>query len=75
MPGMSGIELVTQFREWELIHRHGEPLQIIYGLTGQKSDELASCCQKAGMQHVFTKPLLIDEALEILNSQLIKQNL
>jgi len=67
MPGMNGNELVYKFREWERVHRVGEPLQAIYGLTGENTPDVVDSCKTAGMQDVFSKPLETSKALKVLN--------
>lgn len=66
MPGMNGDELVTKFREWERIHRD-EPIQAIYGLTGENTVAVFASCREAGMQDVFLKPLKTSDALRVLD--------
>ena len=66
MPGMNGDELVTKFREWERIHRD-EPIQAIYGLTGENTAAVFASCREAGMQDVFLKPLKTSDALRVLD--------
>jgi CheY-like chemotaxis protein len=67
MPGMNGDELVSKFREWERINRVEEPIQAIYGLTGENTVAVFASCRKAGMQDVFLKPLKTSEALQALD--------
>jgi len=68
MPGQNGAELVSQFREWELTNRPGEPTQPIWALTAELCDNVPNACREAGMNGVFIKPLQHDLALQLIES-------
>jgi len=66
MPGQDGAAVVSTFRAWESANRQGQPIQPIWGLTGEQSDEVAKACREAGMHGVLMKPLDTAVALQLL---------
>ena len=68
MPGRIGTELVSIFRKWEAIHRAGEPVAHIWGLTGFTSESITQKCIDAGMHGVLMKPLTSVVALKLIKA-------
>ena len=64
MPSQTSAELTTKLREFEIATQR--PSQLIVGLTSNK-ECVQDACLKAGMHHVFAKPLdvqLVSEFIE-----------
>ena len=63
MPGMTGAEVTRELREWEASIKR--PAQLIIGLTSNR-DENRDACMAAGMQEVWSKPLIVERVYEII---------
>jgi len=63
MPGMTGAEVTRELREWETSIKR--PAQPIIGLTSNR-DENRDACMAAGMQEVWSKPLIVERVCEII---------
>ncbi|MBA2710817.1 MAG: response regulator [Tatlockia sp.] len=72
LPGISGMELTSQIREWEK-SLNKEPIPII-GLTAHTLHDSKSKCLQAGMDKVLSKPIYLDEMQELI-FQFIKKNI
>lgn len=55
LPGLSGIDLTHELREYEQIH-HKKPVPII-GLTAHAENKIKNECIRSGMNAAFTKPM------------------
>lgn len=55
LPGMSGIELSAQIREYERQHKKKE--SIIYAITAFHLEDVRAACASSGINCVFNKPL------------------
>jgi len=72
MPGLSGIEMTSQFRQWEREHRP-DMHQVLYGLTAQVDDNVRQQCLEAGMDGVLEKPLDADNVKEMYDQALVRR--
>ncbi|MDP3788753.1 MAG: ATP-binding protein [Candidatus Chromulinivorax sp.] len=57
LPGITGNEFTHQFRTWE-VSQHKKPTPIV-GLTAHAQGEIRDECLQAGMNDVFSKPMLL----------------
>jgi len=67
-PGRSGLELTSDYRKWEAIHRANKLPQPIMGLSASLSTELPGMCIAAGMQGVLEKPMDLNAVHSIIQT-------
>lgn len=72
LPGMSGIELTKQIRDWERIH-HKKPVPII-GLSAHTNEDVLSECVPSGMNDRFSKPITKNLIQTLKNTYILSQN-
>lgn len=63
MPGLSGVDLVTEYRAWA---DDTVPLIPIIAMTGNVSAEDRDACIAAGMNGFVTKPVVVDDLQSVL---------
>jgi purine-binding chemotaxis protein CheW len=71
LPGMDGLEVTEQIRQWEVSSPRGEdhPRIPIIALTAADQEGEQQACLKAGMDHVILKPIRpdkIEKALQFI---------
>lgn len=67
LPDISGIEVALRIREIESETKNRTP---IIALSAHVNNEIKEGCLKAGMDDVFSKPLIANQALKIIQERL-----
>jgi len=68
MPGVSGVDMITTFRQWEARERAGTRQALIYALTAYETpqaEEYRARCSTLRVQGILQKPLDVDHLCSI----------